>query len=120
MSPLSLWLDLCNNNLPPCKNSPPFVVTLETPICWKILLDYQDLQDSTNNIYLNIPCDDDAYCEVEHKYCKDKYGVKHHTTGSYMGYNFDPECTLESHEITRPVVLHGESECFKIYTPCND
>lgn len=119
MSPYSLWLNLCKDTLPPCKNAPPYVVKLEMPICWKIKLDYQDLQDTTNNVCLSYPCDDDAYCQQEYLYCRDKYGNKIVRKGGYFGYNFPYSCTLESYQITRPTVLNDESDCFILRTPCN-
>lgn len=118
-NPTSIWLNLCKDTLPPCKNAPPYVVKLEMPICWKIKLDYQDLQDTTNNVYLSYPCDDDAYCQQEYLYCRDKYGNKIVRKGGYFGYNFPYSCTLESYQITRPTVLNDESDCFILRTPCN-
>lgn len=120
MNPYSLWFNLCNNNLPPCKNSPPFIVTVDLPICWKVKLVYQDLQDTTNNVYLSFPCDDDAFCRVENKYCKDKYGVKHHTEGNYLGFYFPYECDIEGYNLVMPTVLNGESDCYILHTKCNE
>lgn len=120
MSPYSLWFNLCNSNLPPCKNSPPLVVKLYTPICWKLILFYQDKLDSTSNIYISVPCDDDAYCYEEHKYWEDKYGLKNHTLGNYMGFHFPAGCKKEGYEIIKPTSYEGEeSECYLMHSRCN-
>lgn len=119
MSTYSLWYNICASNLPPCKNSPPLVFNLQTPLCWKIQLIYIDI-DPKKNIYVGIPCDDDAYCYSEHQYCIDKYGVKHHTVGGYLGYNFPPDCAeTEGYEIKIPTVLNEESDCYILHTVCN-
>lgn len=115
-NPTSIWLNFCQDTFPPCKNTPRKVYEFETPICWKLVLDNINGTDST---WLALPCDYDAYCYEEHKYCKDKYGVIHHTNGSFFGYNFPPECKLEGHEIIKPIFLHEESECYIMHTICN-
>ncbi|MFA7325125.1 MAG: hypothetical protein WC121_00530 [Candidatus Kapaibacterium sp.] len=116
------WFDYCQFNLPPCSGSLRKKIEWDIYICWKAKLVIKGATPH-DDVYLHLPCEDnDTFCRVTYSYCVDEFAVVHHNVSGYLGYNFDPSCTLEGSAVfpLPPSAMVGdETACYVLHTVCN-